>query len=301
MLTITVPATSANLGPGFDCLGLSLSLHNRFTVQERSDGRSQTTATGEGASTLHGTSENLVLSSARRLYEAAGREFPGWDLTMDATIPLARGLGSSASAVVAGLAAANALMGEPFTSDEVLAHATAIEGHPDNVAPALQGGLTVAMETAGGVIARPLHAVSLPGFVVAVPEFELSTEVARHALPRVISRQDAVYNIARVTLLTTALASGHLEWLADALGDRLHEPYRRPLVPGMEAVTQAAVDAGAWGVTLSGAGPTLLGWCPPERAPQVAAAMVAAWRAEGVAAWARPVSVDRSGTRIEKE
>lgn len=301
MLTVIVPATSANLGPGFDCLGLSLSLYNRFTVRERSDGQSQTTAVGEGAETLHGTSQNLVLTAAQRLYEAAGRPFPGWDLTIQTEIPLARGLGSSASAVVGGLVAANALLGEPFGPDAILGHATAMEGHPDNVAPALAGGLTVAMEGVDGVLARPLHAAALPGFVLAVPAFELATEVARHALPAVISRQDAVYNIARVTLLTTALATGRLEWLADALGDRLHEPYRRPLVPGMEAVSTAAVAAGAWGVTLSGAGPTLLGWCPPKRDAAVAEAMAAAWKAEGVAAWARPVSVDRSGTRIERD
>lgn len=301
MLTVIVPATSANLGPGFDCLGLSLSLYNRFGVRERSDGRSETTAKGEGKEKLHGTSENLVIAAGRRLYEAAGRPFPGWDLTIDAEIPLARGLGSSASAVVAGLAAANALLGEPFGPEEILAHATAMEGHPDNVAPALAGGLTVAMTTEEGAIARPLAAAKLPGFVLAVPAFELATEVARKALPSLIQRQDAVYNIARVTLLTTALATGRLEWLADALGDRLHEPYRRPLVPGMEAVAKAAVAAGAWGVTLSGAGPTLLGWCPAERGDAVAEAMASAWQAEGVAAWARPVAVDRSGTRIERD
>ncbi len=301
MLTVTVPATSANLGPGFDCLGLSLSLYNRFRVRERQDGHSQTRAVGEGAESLDGTSDNLVIQAAKRLYESAGRPFPGWDLTMHAEIPLARGLGSSASAVVGGLVAANALLGNRFTPDEILAHATAMEGHPDNVAPALQGGLTVATTIARGVVARPLRAETLPGFVVAVPEFALSTEVARKALPEVISRQDAVYNIARVTLLTTALATGQLEWLADALGDRLHEPYRRPLVPGMDAVSQAAVAAGAWGVTLSGAGPTLLGWCPPERDTHVAEAMASAWKAEGVTAWARPVPVDPSGTRIERE
>jgi len=243
----------------------------------------------------------LVIAAGRRLYEAAGKPFPGWDLTIDAEIPLARGLGSSASAVVAGLVVANALLGEPFGPEEILAHATAMEGHPDNVAPALAGGMTVAMTTEGGAIARPLAAPTLPGFVLAVPAFELATEVARKALPSLIQRQDAVYNIARVTLLTTALATGRLEWLADALGDRLHEPYRRPLVPGMEAVAKAAVDAGAWGVTLSGAGPTLLGWCPPERGDAVAEAMASAWQAEGVAAWARPVAVDRSGTRIERD
>lgn len=301
MLTVFVPATSANLGPGFDTLGLALSLYNRFTVSERSDGRSVTTASGEGSTQLEGDGDNMVLAAARRLYEAAGRAFPGWDLRISAEIPLARGLGSSASAVVGGLVAANTLLGVPFGPDELLAHATALEGHPDNVAPALRGGLTVALHAQGKVVCRPLQASELPAFVVAVPAFELSTEVARKALPAVISREDAVYNIARVTLLTTALATGRLEWLADALDDRLHEPYRRPLIPGMGAVASAARAAGAWGVTLSGAGPTLLAWCPPEAQEAVAQAMVQAWQAEGVTAWARPVSVDRSGTRIERD
>lgn len=301
MLKVKVPATSANLGPGFDCLGLSLSLYNHFTVAERSDGRSMTRADGEGVEALAGPGDNMVLRAARRLYAAAGREFPGWDLEIAAAIPPARGLGSSASAVVGGLTAANALMGNPFSAEEILAHASAIEGHPDNVAPAFRGGLTVAFAGPDGVIARSLEAAAWPVFVVAVPEFALATEMARNALPPVVSREDAVYNIARVTLLTTALAAGRLEWLAEALGDRLHEPYRRPLVPGMAAVSAAALEAGAWGVTLSGAGPTLLGWCPPQKANQVAEAMVSAWNAEGVAAWARPVSVDRSGTRIERD
>lgn len=301
MITVTVPATSANLGPGFDCLGLALPILNRFSARERDDGPSMTRATGEGAGLLDGSTDNLVLRSARRLYEAAGRPFPGWDLTIASEIPLARGLGSSASAVVGGLALANALMGEPFTREQLLSHATAIEGHPDNVAPALTGGITVAFEVEGRVVAQPLVAERLPEWVVAVPAFELSTEVARKALPSVISRQDAVYNIARVTLLTTALAGGRLEWLADALSDRLHEPYRRPLVPGMEAVSRAAVAAGAWGVTLSGAGPTLLAWCPLGQGDQVAAAMEAAWQASGVAARARRVPLDRQGTRIERD
>jgi homoserine kinase len=301
MLTVIVPATSANLGPGFDTLGLSLRISNRFAVRERSDGHSATTAHGEGAESLSGTQENLVLRSARRLYEAADRPFPGWDLEIHSEIPLARGLGSSASAVIGGLVAANALMGERFTHEEILAHATALEGHPDNVAPALMGGLTLAMACDGRIVARAMRTEAWPGFVVAVPDFELSTELARKALPSMVSRQDAVYNIARVTLLTTALASGRLEWLADALGDRLHEPHRRALVPGMDAVTRAARDAGAWGVTLSGAGPTLLGWCPPERGADVAAAMEAAWRTAGVSARARLVPVERSGTRIERD
>lgn len=301
MLNVSVPATSANLGPGFDCLGMALPLYNRFSVRERHDGQSMTTARGEGAEILDGTADNLVLRAARRLYEAAECPFPGWELGLDSEIPLARGLGSSASAVVGGLLAANALLSEPFSPAEILAHATALEGHPDNVAPALFGGLTVAMEIEGRVIARPLRAEALPGLVVAVPAFELSTEASRKALPDVIRREDAVYNIARVTLLTTALASGELEWLADALGDRLHEPYRRALVPGMDAVCQAAQRAGAWGVTLSGAGPTLLAWCPRERGAEVAQEMEAAWRAEGVSAWTRPFAVEAAGARIERE
>ncbi len=301
MLTVIVPATSANLGPGFDTLGLALSLYNRFTVRERSDGRNLTIARGEGAELLDGTPDNMVLRAAKSLYDTASLPFPGWELTITSEIPLARGLGSSASAVVGGLVAANALLGDRFDPSEILAHASALEGHPDNVAPALMGGLRVALEISGRVIAPPLGFQALPEFVMAVPEFELSTDLARKALPDVISRQDAVYNIARVTLLTTALASGQLEWLADALSDRLHEPYRRALVPGMDAVTRAALGEGAWGVTLSGAGPTLLGWCRPGRGAQVAEAMESAWRAEGVAARARMISVDRSGTRIERE
>ncbi|HEY9854245.1 MAG TPA: homoserine kinase, partial [Stenomitos sp.] len=223
---------------------------------------------------------------------------PPWEVSVRSEIPLARGLGSSASAVVGGLAAANQVLAAGWEHSDLLRLATEIEGHPDNVAPALYGGLCVAVSGAAGPVCAPVPVADPPAWVVAIPGFELSTAKARAALPAVVSLQDAVYNVGRAALLTAALVSGRHELLIEALSDRLHEPYRQTLVPGMPEVVSAAKEAGAYGVTLSGAGPTLLAWCSSEHQEAVAHRMAASWREAGVEARAIAVGLGRRGMTI---
>jgi homoserine kinase len=290
---VRVPATSANLGPGFDALGLALALHNEVTAAEADGVR--VTIEGEGAGRLPTTADNVVARGVRQVYEAAGRPFKGVTLTCLNRVPAARGLGSSAAAWVAGLVAGNALLGGPLSRDALLALAARAEGHPDNVAAALLGGLTVSCALGDGRVAT----VSLPvpatvRWVVLVPEIESATAEARAVLPSAVPRADAVFNVQRVCLLLAGLQAGRLDVLGSALDDRLHQPYRRRLFPWMETVIEAARAAGALGCVLSGAGPSLLAAVGGEAGP-VARAMEAALSAAGVRGDARTFTVDTGG------
>lgn len=298
-LTIFAPATSANLGPGFDCLGLALPFGNRFRVQraERASGHSYRFV---GSDEKLDEESNLFLLAAKQLAVRAETRLPALDVVVAAGIPLSRGLGSSASAVVAGLLAGNRLLGDPLDREAILGLATEIEGHPDNVVPALLGGMTVAVKAGDRVVQAPLPLASALGLVAAIPAFTLSTKAARAALPAVVPFEDAVYNVGRTALLTAALVTGRHELLVDALGDRLHEPYRQAFVPGMREVVAAARTAGAFGVTLSGAGPTLLAWCPPHLRSGVAASMTTAWQSVGVACRTIVTEVATVGTTIDE-
>ncbi|MCL6637496.1 MAG: homoserine kinase, partial [Alicyclobacillus sp.] len=228
-----------------------------------------------------------------------------WRLYQWNHIPVASGLGSSASAIVGGLLLANALVahyqpGDELSRQALLDIAIELEGHPDNVTPALLGGawLSVADERQTRSFALPLPDPLV--FVAAVPNFPLRTEQARRVLPASISRADAVWNTAQAARLALALATGHLDLLRGGFGDRLHEPYRRPLIPGCEEVRQAAVRAGAITTTLSGAGPTLLAWCDSEQtASQVADEMTLAWRAFNIECYTYVLRPRRTETRVE--
>lgn len=284
MITCRVPATSANLGPGFDCLGVALGLHNTFTLEAAQADRYPTLADG---------GENLAWQALDRLFQHVGIARPPLALTQEVAIPLARGLGSSASAIVAGLVLGNAWLGQPLDKQALVALATEMEGHPDNVAPALLGGCVL---SAG---AAPLT-VSLPWpadwrLVLAIPDFPLSTAAARAVLPAAVSLPDASFTGARAALLVAALHQGRSDWLGEALQDKLHQPYRRELVRGYDDVEAAALQAGAWGLTLSGAGPTLAAWTGRERAAQIGEAMAQAWRASGVYAEIVIADIDAVG------
>jgi homoserine kinase len=289
---VRVPATSANLGPGFDALGLALALYNEVTAAEATGVR--VTIDGEGAGRLPPGETNVVARAVRKVYEAAGRPFKGVALTCVNRVPPARGLGSSAAAWVGGLVAGNTLLGEPLSRAALLALAARAEGHPDNVAAALLGGLTVSCTIGSGRVA----AVSLPvpggvRWVVLVPEVTSATAEARAVLPAQVARADAVFNVQRVSLLLAALQSGRLDVLGDALDDRLHQPYRLRLFPWMPAVAEAARAAGALGCVLSGAGPSLLA-AVRDDADSVARAMEGALAGAGVRgrAWAFAVDTD---------
>ncbi|MEN9217540.1 MAG: homoserine kinase [Gloeomargarita sp. DG_2_bins_126] len=285
---VWVPATTANLGPGFDCLGAALDFGNCFRFALRQTG-APLTVVGAGI-----TGENLAYRAFALVYERLGQPVPPVTLTLELDVPLARGLGSSATAIVAGMRAAHYLLGEPLPEAEVLAWAVALEGHPDNVVPAWWGGCRL---TCGAqVCAIPWHPAVVP--VLAIPEFTLATARARAVLPGQVPYPDAVANLGALGCLLQGLQQGAGELLRAGLQDRLHQPYRRGLIPGYDRVEQAAVAAGAYGVVLSGAGPTLLALTAPEAAVAVAQAMVQAWQAAGVQAAARIAQVRSQGAQV---
>jgi homoserine kinase len=253
---VRVPASSANLGPGFDCLGLALTLYNRLEAHEAEALRID--VEGEGAGVIPADASNLAYQAMKRAYGAAGRECPGFFIRQVNAIPFAKGLGSSAAAVVGGLAAANALMGNPLGRQELLDIAFSLEGHPDNVAPCLMGGLTAAVAEGSAVrVARTLPDERLC-FAAMVPGFELPTKTARSVLPDSYPRADAVGNVGRAVLMFASLEQGQSDLLKIACQDKLHQPYRKALIPGWDAITACAEDAGALAVFLSGAGPTIM-------------------------------------------
>lgn len=247
------PASSANLGPGFDCVGLALSLYTtvRATPAERAEVVTNLPNVPTGP-------DNFVYRSCEMLAAEAGRRLPPLRLEVAADVPLARGLGSSASALVAGLVAANHLLAQPLTPAELLDLAAREEGHPDNVGAALLGGVVIATTDAGRVSAVRVSPPERLGALVLVPDFELSTARARAALPDHFDRADAVHALSHAALLAAALTAGRLDLLGAAMRDRLHQPYRAPLVPGLTEVLNGAAEHGALGAALSGAGPSVL-------------------------------------------
>lgn len=261
---VRTPATSANLGPGFDALGLALDLHDEIEVRPRADASIAVTVEGEGAATVPLDGSHLVVRAMRAVFEDAGEPMPGVDLHCVNRIPHARGLGSSSSAIVAGVGAALSLLGgdvDGIDRDRVYRLAADIEGHPDNVAPCVYGGFTVAWDGGDGGW-RALATSPSPRLrpVVCVPDGELSTELARGLLPRSVAHSDAVFTAGRAALLVAAV-SGHPELLLDATEDRLHEGYRAPAMPGSAAlIRELRVDFRLPAV-VSGAGPTVLVLC----------------------------------------
>ena len=289
---VRVPASSANLGPGFDALALALALYNEVEIEEAD---AVTVAIrGEGAGRLDAGGDNVVARGARMAFEAAGRPFKGAAIECLNRIPLARGLGSSAAAWVAGLAGANVLLGSPLDQDALLALAARAEGHPDNVAAAVFGGLTVSCVAGDRAVAVALPVPADLQWVVLVPEAESSTRQARAVLPDAVPRADAVLNVQCVSLLLAALAAGRPDLLGLAMRDRLHQPYRLPLFPWMGAVDQAAREAGALGCALSGAGSAMLA-AARGGADKIARAMEQALHRTGARGRAVALGVDTAG------
>ena len=301
-VVVDVPATTANIGPGFDCLGAALDLDNRFELRviEGSGERFDLIIQGNEGSHLRGGPENLVYRSAQRVWREAGEEPVAIEARVQLAVPPARGLGSSATAIVAGLIGANALVGEPLSREKLLELAIDIEGHPDNVVPSLVGGLCMTARAASHRC-RVVRCEWDPSVkaVVAIPAIRLSTSEARRAMPRSIPIPDAVLNLGALTLLLQGLRSGNGDLIADGLHDRIHEPYRWGLIQGGRVVREAALAAGAWGCVISGAGPTLLALAPAAKAAAVGEAMVKAWQAEGVASHGQVLDLQLSGSRWE--
>ncbi len=298
---ILVPATSANCGPGFDCLGLATTLCNEldFTLLEKKEVTAE--VEGEGAEDIPHDGENLIWKSAETVIKRAGRseEFKGAKIRMKNRIPVSRGLGSSSAAIVAGLFAANEILKRPFDKNKLLEFACEIEGHPDNVAPAILGGFTVSTMEKGKVQSFSFMPKINLKLVVAVPDFQLSTSKARAVLPENVSRRDAIFNISRAAMLVAALLEGREDFLKTAFDDAIHQPYRAKLVPGMEEVFSAAKNAGASGVALSGAGSCLIAFALEKNhlENQIASTMVETFRKHEVNARALILDIDKTGVK----
>lgn len=295
-INITVPATTANLGAGFDCIGAALTLYNQFRFTPSEDFR--ISVTGLEAQKVSTDDSNLAYQSFVKFYEHQGEQTPPVHIEIVLNVPLARGLGSSATAIVGGLMGANHLAGLPLSQDEIMDLAIAIEGHPDNVVPALLGGCRLAASGDNWAICDvPWHESIVP--VVAIPNFELSTAEARRVLPPQVSRADAIFNTAHLGLLIRALQTGRADWLKVALQDKLHQPYRQALIHGFEAVQTAAIEAGALGLVISGAGPTLLALVDKKQATKVESAIAFAWQSMGINADVKAIALDNRGARAD--
>ena len=291
---VTVPATSANLGSGFDVLGLALELYNEIEAVSIPEGL-VVTVEGEGADTLPRDGSNLVVQTMNMVFERAGSSPPGLRVHCQNRIPLGRGLGSSAAAIVGGLLAANHLIGEPYDREQLMVMAAEREGHPDNVVPAFLGGLVVSVPHAGKVEHVRINPSFGLNILLVVPDFQVPTAFARKVLPSMVPLDDAVFNIGRVALFITGISSGEHAHLAMAMDDRLHQNYRAELVPGMAEAIAAAHEAGAAGVALSGAGPSLLAFVSERVEAEVADAMQAAFSRAGVKTEAQVVMADLFG------
>jgi homoserine kinase len=296
---VTVPASSANFGPGFDVLGVALALHNVAELAE-ADGLT-VEIEGEGAESLPRDGRNVVVRGARLVYEVAARPFRGLTVRQRNRIPPSRGLGSSASAWLAGILGANALLGAPLGPDAVMDLAVGQEGHPDNLGASLYGGVTATCWDAETRAVVSLPVPEAVEFAVLVPDFEASTAAARAALPASYPRPDAVYNVGRVALLVAAWSQARWDLVGQAMGDRLHQPYRgRAMFPWLDDVLAAARGAGALGAALSGAGPSVLGVAPTGSGAAVARAMTEALARAGHSGRGHVLGADTRGAQVER-
>lgn len=261
-----IPASSANLGPGFDCFGIAWQCYNEIEFIPREEG-----LLISGCAEKYCNEDNLAYKAYHAAMTWAGQRESGLEIRFGRTdIPVSRGMGSSAALIVGGVVAANAIHGLELSGSELLAIATSVEGHPDNIAPALFGGFTVSAMDGIAAVTTHFPISEKLFFTLLIPDFELSTELARSVLPEAVSRQDAIFNISRSALLIKALERGDRQLMRIALEDKLHQPYRTKLIQGFETAEAAAKKLGAMGICISGAGSTLL--CIADR-PEFSAEM----------------------------
>lgn len=297
-MRIRVPATTANLGCGYDTFGMAIGYYNYIECEEAE--ALSINIIGQGARRLPRDGRNLVLRSAQALSDEAGYGPVKLAFTVHNNIPLSRGMGSSSSAIVGGLYSANHMLGSPLDHQAILDLAVRIEGHPDNVTPALLGGFTINARE-GGLYTRRILVPAGLKTVLAVPSFTVSTKKARAIMPQKVSLADAIFNLSHAACLTAALAAGDLSGFGLMLRDRLHQPYRAALIPGAEQVMEAANAAGALGCAISGSGPTMIAFYQGDNlcGRNIGLAMKRAFSAHHVEAWIMRLPPDNSGTRTQ--
>ncbi|MBN7572515.1 MULTISPECIES: homoserine kinase [Clostridium] len=254
MITVRVPATSANMGPGFDTLGIALNLYNDFAFREIEDGLKF-----NGMPEEFCNEDNIIYKAMKYCFDKAGYKIKGLEISeIKQNVPVSRGLGSSSTCIVGGLVGANEILGKKFSEEELLEMAVEIEGHPDNVAPALLGGMVVAIVDENKTYYDKIDVKNGIKFISIIPNFRLSTEEARKVLPKEISLKDGVYNVSRAALMVACFSSGKYELLRYACKDAFHQNYRSKLIPGFEEVYNKSYELGALACYLSGAGPTIM-------------------------------------------
>ncbi|MFZ5353089.1 MAG: homoserine kinase [Bacillota bacterium] len=292
MVKIRVPATSANIGPGFDCLGIAFRLYNTFLVEEAGSGLEI-----YGCSEEYRNENNLVYTSMKSCFDIIGYRHRGIRLEMDCSIPISRGLGSSAACILGGVIGANEIASAGLNKQEILEIAAKIEGHPDNAAPALYGGMTAAVMDGKNVVVEKQELSDQLGFYALIPSFTLSTKESRAVLPSEVSMKDAVFNIGRTAILMSGLNKGNAESIKAGCDDRLHQLYRGKLIKDYSYITDICRSSGALGVFLSGAGPTIMAIIDSKNKEFAEAVRIELLRLEG--AWTlRQLEVDRFGAAV---
>ena len=308
-ISVKVPATSANIGPGFDCLGLALPIYNTITIEE-------TVLPGTGIEinimseedTIDDMSfddiprdeNNIVYKAVEMLYNSIGQEPSELKINIQAQIPITRGLGSSAAVVVGGLIAANKLLGSPADETALLSIATEVEGHPDNVAPAILGGFVLSsQEDDGSIVYRKLSWPEEWDITICIPDFELSTNIARSVLPSSVPMQDAVYNAKHLAMLVQAVNTKDEKLMKIALQDKLHQPYREKLVPGMKEIMEAFKhEDGVLGCVLSGAGPTMLVISYKYDLDKIKSIVKDIWETQSIKVDVKTLKIEQKGAEI---
>ncbi|MEE0061692.1 MAG: homoserine kinase [Acutalibacteraceae bacterium] len=295
MIRIQIPATSANLGSGFDSLGIALTMYNQVWM-EISD---ETVISSKDNISVPTDKSNLIYWSAEYLYKVCGKSLPGLKIIQENNIPMTRGLGSSSACIVAGLVGANRFLGNPLTKKDLINLASEIEGHPDNTTPALMGGLVTSAIDGGKVYSVSVPVAENIRFAVFIPPFELSTEYARGVLPKTYTKEQAVYNLSRSSLMTSSLFSGSLENLRVAVQDELHQPYRKSLINGYDTVFRTSYELGSYGTYVSGAGPTIIAIIDDKHTDDFKNHALTALEAKGLSGWSFEVlAADSEGAKI---
>lgn len=300
MFSIRVPATSANLGPGFDSLGIALKLYNSFYFKRINLGIRIELEDEKGNKIQLPLEENLVFKAMKRLFSLLQEPFDGIEIVEKIAFPFACGLGSSATAIVAGFVGANKLLGSPLSEKAILKLATKMEGHPDNIIPAYKGGFTINVMDGEELIFKKLTLNEELKIVLVVPEFRLATKKVRQVLPGKVSYHDAVFNLSRTALLTACLYDNDWEKFSTAMEDRLHQDYRAALIPGFKDIIKGAYKAGALGVALSGAGPAIIAFCQ-DKAAKIGQVMVDVFSEHNIDSRYIITAPDNKGTMITEE
>ena len=294
---VIVPASTTNLGPGFDVLGMALNLYNTFEI-ETSD-KLNIEVEGEGSDILSRDESNLVYQSAKKLFDSIGEKIPPLNIRIINNIPLARGLGSSGTAIVGGLMSANSIAGNPLTLQQILNLAAEMDGHPDNVSASMFGGVTIASLTENSVAYMKIIPPKPLTVVVVVPDFHVMTSKARKLLPKTIDLPTAVFNISRASLLVAALTTGDFSLFSISMDDKLHQPYRAELIPGIYDVFDSAKSVcDNVAVAISGAGSAIAAFCYDTNNQAVGESMKKAFLRHNVNSYVLILDIDKEGAKV---